>query len=258
MKLATAKDLLENCPKLRVEIDPDGTSPSPNRAIWKGQHQCVYEGFAFDDKAPDERQAGKSVVNTLLKANKGHYSPLRWAHVVLHMNGFDHNTIMQFVRHQDSAHLVQSMRYTGKRIAAWCKQQKDRESIDGIEEIHYQRPAGFTYVDRYGQKVEYTEELRQQDLKRAAQSYFEYAEQVDLGYPFEMARGCLPTGFRQNYTLAADLQALLHILDQRTKKDAQIEAQVLADLILNQLDRWVPEIAHWYRDARYGKAILAP
>ncbi|MBP0001395.1 MAG: FAD-dependent thymidylate synthase [Cyanobacteria bacterium SID2] len=258
MSLATPEDILEKDPHLKVEIDPDGTSPFPSRAIWKGQHTCVFEGFSLDDKVPDERKAGEAVVRHLLKGNKGHYSPLRWAHITLHIGGFDHNTIMQFVRHQDSAHLVQSMRYTGKRIAETMRLWMESEDMTILQSIHYTRPTGFTYTDRYGQKVDYSEQMQECDLNLAARAYIGYMQATDLGYPFEMARGLLPTGFRQNYTIAADLQALLHMLDQRTKADAQLEARALAESILRQLDEWIPEIAQWYRENRYGKAILAP
>lgn len=266
----TPSDLLKLDPHIRAERDDCGTSPTPQRAIWYGMHACVAEGFSPNDSPGDETKAGQAVVrNLLVKAD--HYSPLRFAHLAIHFAGLPHDTAMQLRTHQDSAHLVQSMRYTGDRIldvideiekiGATCegdRWQLPDEAIDALEQIHYEPPAGFTYTDRYGARVGFDEAKRRVTFSMAYSSYKFYADRVRLGHPAEMARRSLPSGYRQNMSISADLQAWLHLLDQRTRADAQLECRAVAEAIMEILDDWVPEIAEWYRKNRHGKAKLAP
>jgi thymidylate synthase (FAD) len=50
----------------------------------------------------------------------------------------------------------------------------------------------------------------------------------------------------------------MHFLDLRSKKDAQLEIRQLCDGIWPHFENWVPEIAEWYRENRWGKARLSP
>lgn len=266
----TPSDLLKLDPHIRVERGECGTSPNPQRAVWYGMHACVAEGFTIDDSSSDETTAGNCIVrNLLVKAD--HYSPLRFANLTVHCAGLPHDAAMQLRTHQDSAHLVQSMRYSGSRIldvvdeieeiGATCEDdrwQLSDEAIDVLEQIHYEPPAGFTYTDRYGARVNFDEDERRVVFGMAYLGYKSYARRVRLGHPAEMARRSLPAGYRQNMSISADLQAWLHLLDQRTRADAQLECRAVAEAIMEILDDWVPEIAEWYRKNRHGKAKLAP
>jgi thymidylate synthase (FAD) len=51
---------------------------------------------------------------------------------------------------------------------------------------------------------------------------------------------------------------LLHFLDLRFKKDAQLEIQKLSEMMWAHTQEWVPEISAWYEKNRLGKARLAP
>jgi thymidylate synthase (FAD) len=55
-----------------------------------------------------------------------------------------------------------------------------------------------------------------------------------------------------------NLRSLLHFMDLRAKRDAQLEIQQLCDLMWPHLESWAPEIASWYGTSRLHKARLAP
>jgi len=50
----------------------------------------------------------------------------------------------------------------------------------------------------------------------------------------------------------------MHFLDLRSKKDAQLEIQILCQLMWVHFQEWVPQIAEWYQKNRLGKAKLSP
>jgi len=232
-------------PYFKIEIDWDGSSPNPETAIWKAQNVCVAEN-AQSSQVPSN--PGKAVVRHQLKV--GHYSVLNFASVTVRCFGFSHNTVMQMVRHRDSAFLVQSMRYTGERLKA--------VTPDNIEQFVYIRPVG-EYIDRQGNRFELTSHKRQMRLDAAYQSVAAFQDSVALdGEPFESGRDVLPTGFRQDFTMSGTLENFFHWLDQRTKKDSQLETQTLAWMVLEELKNWAPEIVGWYISNRAGRANLAP
>jgi thymidylate synthase (FAD) len=74
----------------------------------------------------------------------------------------------------------------------------------------------------------------------------------------EHARGLIPFDFRQHFVMSCNLRSLLHFLDLRFKKDAQLEIQKLSEMMWAHTQDWVPEISAWYEKNRLGKARLAP
>lgn len=244
-------NLITQDPHFRVEIDKDATSPNPEAAIWRGQHACVSELFAYDEPIP--HNPGDIVVKHQMKPK--HFSVLRKAYISFCCSGFPHSVIAQITRHQDSAFLVQSNRYTGQRFVELG--MKNQPSLAEIEEVFYFRPVGI-YRDRFGSSFEYDETEREGDLRQAYFACKDYAHKINRGCPYEMARGSIPYDFRQNFDISGDLQAVFHWLDQRNLADSQIEIQSLAGMVMAHLDDWCPAIARWYRENRWGKNLLAP
>jgi thymidylate synthase (FAD) len=255
MDKITPEKIIALDPYINAVACPHGQTWNPQTAIWYGQHTCVSEGFTLSSNISEER-AGDAVVKHVLRQK--HFSPLRFASLTIHFKGLPHDTVMQLCRHQDAAHLVQSMRYTGDRIISVIDQYLATENSELIEAIHYEPPAGYLYADRYGANFEYRPSDRAADLLKAAEGYLEYYSRVKQGVPKEVARRSLPSGYRQNMSISADLQAWLHILDQRTLADSQIECRAAAEMVMRILDAFVPAIARWYRENRHGKARLAP
>lgn len=144
-----------------------------------------------------------------------------------------------------------SMRYTSKRILAVA------EGKTTIEEVFYLRPIG-TYTDRSGKKYSYTEQQRLEDITECSRAARRYAKHLEEGMSEEHARGMLPFDYRQHFVVTFNLRSLMHFLDLRAKKDAQLEIQQLCELMMPHFLKWSPEIAGWYQETRLGKGRLAP
>lgn len=115
-----------------------------------------------------------------------------------------------------------------------------------------------SYTDRQGKKYQYTENIRYQHILKAVDAALDYADNIKQGLSEEHARGLIPFDFRQHFVVSFNLRSLLHFLDLRAKKDAQLEIQQLCELMWPHLEDWCPEIAEWYNKNRYGKARLSP
>lgn len=236
-------------PRFIVNLDKDASSPNPQVAIWRGQHQCVSEGFADDATPPSPERCGEIIIKHQLHA--GHWSVLDQAFIKLNTAGFPHSVMVQMTRHRDSAFLVQSGRYTGERFIKVTKGEL------GVEDVFYFRPPGF-YADRKAAKYEHIEEINLVHRARCVRSCVEYADLITSGYSEEHAREVIPYNFRQNFTVACTLKNFFHWLDQRGNKDSQLEIQVFAQMALEAAMTWAPELMTWYKDHRYTKARLAP
>lgn len=253
MSLEYPTDLI-NDPYFSVEIDKFGSSPEPEKAIYLEQNICVNED-ARDFQEKVRNLTAEECGNRIIKHQLGveHWSVLNFATATLRFYGFPHSVIAQITRHRDSAFLCQSMRYTGKRFEDWAN------SINGdIERLMYLRPVG-TYTDRNGNKYEFTEEERTTELKNIIRlGVLGYLEAIESGQSYEMARGKLPYDFRQDFAVTGTIENWFHLLDQRTKKDSQLEIRTLAYMALDELEKWSPTLFSWYRKNRAGKARLAP
>jgi thymidylate synthase (FAD) len=78
------------------------------------------------------------------------------------------------------------------------------------------------------------------------------------GFSEEHARGSLFFDFRQHFVVSFNARSLMHFLDLRSKKDAQMEIQAMCDLMWPHFQNWMPEVVGWYETNRLGKARLAP
>lgn len=144
-----------------------------------------------------------------------------------------------------------SNRYTGQRIIDVVNGKRE------LEDVFYLRPVG-KYTNRQGKKYEYTSEQREQDLAWCLDACKRYAAHLENGMSEEQARGIIPFDVRQHFVLSCNLRSLMHLLDLRWKKDAQLEAQKFSELLYKQFEAWAPEIAQWYLTSRAKKAKLSP
>jgi thymidylate synthase (FAD) len=144
-----------------------------------------------------------------------------------------------------------SNRYTGNRIVDAATGKRD------LEEVFYLRPVG-SYTDRQGKRYQYTKEQRDRDLAWCLEAAKRYQQLIAEGAAEEHARGIIPFDVRQHWVMSLNVRSLMHLLDMRWKKDAQLECQKLCDLIWPHFQEWVPEIAEWYLQNRAKKSRLAP
>ncbi|MEO8893688.1 MAG: FAD-dependent thymidylate synthase, partial [Coleofasciculaceae cyanobacterium] len=144
-----------------------------------------------------------------------------------------------------------SFRYTGQRIVDVLEGKQD------VEDVFYLRPVG-NYTNRQGKRYFYSEAQRDEDLNWCKEACQHYKKRIDEGLSEEHARGLIPFDARQHFVLSCNLRSLLHLLDLRWKKDAQLEAQKFCELLYIHLENWSPAVAQWYKDNRAKKAKLSP
>ena len=144
-----------------------------------------------------------------------------------------------------------SFRYTGSRIVAVAEGKKD------VEEVFYLRPVG-KYNNRQGKHYFYSEEQRKEDIEWCIKACHHYKKRIEEGLAEEHARGLIPFDTRQHFVLSCNLRSLLHLLDLRWKKDAQLEAQKFCELLFVHLQAWTPAVAQWYLENRAKRAKLSP
>ena len=224
----------------------------PQTLIWQAMHQDYSEECVAYEHPPCESEAGDIAVKRLLLGGRGHYGPLEHPSITFSVGWFPHSVMQQARTHRVGVSFdVQSMRYTGQRVA-----QVARGKVD-LEEVFYLRPVG-DYSDRQGKRYTYTSDQREIDLQHVSVATCRYAELIQKGFAEEHARGLLPFDFRQHFVVSFNVRSLMHFLDLRAKADAQWEIQQLCDLMLPHFIEWAPAIADWYEKNRWGKARLAP
>lgn len=256
----------------RVEVVT--CTPNPARAIWVGMHQCFDEGFALDDaKSMTEKQCSDAIVKHLLPV--GHWSPFEHATITFDIGGFSHRVMQQFTRSRIGVSpSVQSFRYSGERISRLGNRviavtgDDDRnfwqvapgrldEFCEEVESLFYLRPTDH-YRDRFGASIRYGMLGRTDDLLDCLYAAYRYAVKVGQGMPAEMAAGGLPMDARQAWVATFNARSLCSFFDRRTPADAQIEIRVLCDHLWPHFYTWLPGVAKWYRDNRWGKNKLSP
>ena len=239
-----------NDPFFRVELI--AATPNPQRCVYAAMHQDYAEGFVADEQLPDETVCGHAIVRKLLAGERGHYGPLEHPQITFNVGWFPHSVMQQARTHRVGVSFdVQSGRYTGQRICQAAEYKLNPE------EVFYLRPVG-AYSDRQGKRYEYSEQARSLDMGHCLVAASRYKELLDQGFAEEHARSILPFDIRQHFVVSFSLRALLHFMDLRAKRDAQLEIQQLCTLLWPHLQAWAPEVAGWYELTRLHKARLAP
>lgn len=231
-------------------------TPKPQTLIWQAMHQDYAEQFVYQVNTPSETDCGRYSVKHLLENKRGHFGPLEHPQISFAVGSFPHSVMQQARTHRIGVSFdVQSLRYTGERICRLVNTGK--VTVDEIEQIFYVRPLGM-YHDRKGRSYIVTPADRKADIEDCYTAAEVYAGRIEQGYSEEHARSMLPFDVRQHFVVSFTLRAVLHFLDLRAKADAQDEIRALCSLMWPYVQEWVPEIAEWYQENRYGKALLSP
>ena len=246
----------------------------PQQLVYLAMHQDYSEDFVINElgKIPDESKCGEIIVNRLLAGERGHYGCLEHPQISFACGYFPHSVMQQARTHRVSVSFdVQSGRYTGQRILTIAKKFPPLNpfySVEGalidnpgliteIEKLFYLRPVGF-YTDRKGNKYDYNEDIRYSHILRLGEAVLNYADDIEAGLSEEHARGLIPFDFRQHFVVSFNARSLMHFLDLRHKKDAQLEIQILSEMLWQKFKNWMPQVATYYEDKRLNKARLAP
>lgn len=213
-------------------------TPNPQQLVWQALHQDYSENFVFDEPVPSEKKAGEIAINRCLKFN--HWGVIEHPQITFNVGYFPHSTMQQIRTHRTGISVdCQSGRYTGQRIIDVVTGKRN------VEEVFYLRPVG-SYPDRKGAKSPYSEQERNEDLEWCYQAAMHYKKAIENGRSEEHARGVIPFDIRQHFVLSLNARSLIHVLNMRYKKDAQLECQQLCELIIPHFQEWMPEITNWY------------
>lgn len=231
---------------------------NPQKLVWLAMHQDyssrpVSEHWENESKLPHRTEAwyGQKIVEHLLAGNRGHFGCFEHPQITVNACYYPHDVISQARTHRVGISFdVQSFRYTGENLLKV-------NTLEDLERVFYFRPVG-EYVDRSGKKYEYTEGQRNEDIQFTSYLVSKYGQKLLYGMSEEHARQMLPYSYRQHFVVSFNARSLMHFLDLRSKADAQIEIQWLADDLFAIFQSWCPEIAAWYEKNRLKKAKLAP
>lgn len=221
----------------------------PQRRIYIALHNDYSEDFVSStDLSEDE--CGHIAVRRLLHGGRGHFGPLEHAHLTVALR-VDHNTMVQLRTHRVASFDVQSNRYTGQRFIDVAE---GRRWVG--DEFHF-RPPG-RYSDRQGGPYDWSDLHNKQLALTYRNACHQYRELRQQGVAEEHARQVLPGAYMQNMVITMNARMWLHVLDVRLKPDAQQEMRWAMELLVDQVKRWIPEIAAWWVEHRQGKGRLAP
>jgi thymidylate synthase (FAD) len=172
--------------------------------------------------------------------------------ITLNVGYFPHSMMQQIRTHRVGVSFdVQSFRYTGQRIIDVVEGKKD------VEDVFYLRPVG-DYSDRQGKRYFYSPQQRQEDLNWCLNACKLYQKRIQEGLAEEHARSLIPFDTRQHFVLSCNARSLMHLLDLRWKKDAQLEAQKFCELLYLRFEEWMSAVAFWYKENRAQRARLSP
>jgi thymidylate synthase (FAD) len=237
----------------------------PQQKIWAALHQDYSHRYVWEEiqggKLPSEGEAGKIAVKALLKGDRGHYGPIEQAGFTVACGYIPHSAMQQLRTHRIAVTFdCQSFRFTSQGVLEVAEQLiKDGDRHDLIERIIYLPPSG-RHKDRHNPAYEYTEAMRQDDLRRAASAIIHYYRRVvDHGFAPQHARGMLPFDYRQHMVISFNnLRSLWHMADLRLKPDADPVAQQTVQAIWDALTPECPELNEWYTEVRLKKGRLSP
>jgi thymidylate synthase (FAD) len=238
----------------RFRVEVIAKTSNPQQVIYAAMHQDYTEAFVYDERSewPVEEQCGEIIVKRLLAGDRGHFGCIEHPQIVFNCGYFPHSVMQQARTHRTGVSFdVQSYRYTSNQLIDVIEGRKD------IEEVFYLRPVG-NYGNRQGKKYYYSPEQREEDLIWCKTAAKRYKADMDAGMSEEHARGKIPFDYRQHFVVSFNMRSLLHFLDLRYKKDAQLEIQKLCEMMFPHLEEWTPTIAAWYKSTRLGKARLSP
>lgn len=244
-----AQEVISNDPMLGVDLLQRYSCPE--QVVYQAA-KTDYSEVPITDRDISSVDYGQFIVEELLGGNRGHWGPLEHPHMTILVKGFDHSVMVQARTHRVGVSFdVQSQRYTGKRVVKVASGELD------VSEVFYFRRPGF-YLDRRGRKYWYSQVEMFKDMEATVDACQKYRSKLELGFAEEHARMQLPQNIRQNFVVTFNLRSVLHFLDLRSKKDAQVEIQAMCEAMAPYIQDWAPNVWEYYSAKRLYKAQLAP
>lgn len=203
----------------------------------KNARACLAEeGLDWDFNVRQEAKK-RALIEQLIR--RGHWGPFEHPQITLAIANVSRACMAQVTRHRHASFDVQSQRYVDFS-------EKDAiipQSL--LEDEHFSRDEGKVDVD-------HEKRMRMIDTYEDVTNYaFEqYQEFVDDGIPKEDARFMLPTGTPVNMTVSMNARAIMHVLNIRSKGNAQWEVRRLSELVEREFREWMPNTAELFAEAR--------
>lgn len=245
------------------------STPRPNLVCYLALHQCYCDSPVHEqlDKLAllSEEELGNRLVEKCIKY--GHWSVAEQAFFTFNVWGYPHDVMVQARTHRHLSFSVQSQRYTYKKInelgnkyieTSLTETEQLYDSCEELQRLFYFRRPGQLYLDRDGNKYEYTQHDFEDDLVDTLDCAILFAERINNGKAPEHARQLLSQNVRQHFIMGGNARALLHFCDLRLPKDAQLEIRYMAQAMFDQFSLYMPELSQWYKQHRYGKSKLSP
>jgi thymidylate synthase (FAD) len=251
----------------------------PNLAAFLALRQCYSMSPVYlrchDFYEQTEEELGEKVIRLCVK--NGHYGVIEeGGDLMLNVVGFPHSVINQHRTHRIGVTFdVASFRYTGNEMmqelacksiiketyetnSEFCHRNSFFIDEDFLTKYFYLRPLG-NYTDREGDLYAYDSVLRSIQIEALKTAVLTYYRLRTLGVSEEHARDVIPYSIRQPYTVSFHNQrSLLHFLEMRSTKDAQLEIRVLAELVAAMYRDYNPGVSEWHTKKRLYKNNLAP
>lgn len=224
---------------------------NPQQLAWLTMHQDHSSEYVLEELERglniSEERAGEKIVEKALKYH--HLGIVEHPQITFNCGYFPHTVMVQGRTHRHTSWDVQSFRYSSQQILDVAK------GVREVEEVYYFRPAGH-YTDRQGNKYYYTEKKIEKDKQRCLNTSLEYAEKIEEGFSEEHARDCIPQNIRQHFAVSMNARSLMHFLNLRMKKDAQLEIQELSKMMLPHFLAWMPQVGTWYIEKCHKKQTM--
>lgn len=214
---------------------------------WVGPDRSFAEVIApVEGDTTEEKQ--RTLIDHLMRS--GHWGPFEHPQATFTVGEVSRACMAQLTRHRHASFDVMSMRYVAFS-----------EEAEGDLADSFVYPESFAAEEVVSHEGVAEVSLPAAEREQLADEVYEtamraYTELVDAGVPKEDARMLLPIGTEINLTFSMNARAIMHLLDIRSKADAQWEIRELTDEILAECKEWMPYTFEQYEANRPRK--LAP
>lgn len=200
-----------------------------------------------DGRMPSRELAleGAKVAFIHKQLSRGHYGLWEHPHITFAVKGVSRSLMAQITRHRQLSFDVQSMRYANLGNAGSVMPASIRSGE------HFSRETGLVELDE-----EVRSYWRNSFYYVSSNAFDLYDDMIEAGIPKEDARMVLPIGTRVNMTFTGNARTFLHLLDMRRKADAQWEIRELSNMLLDELQEWMPYSFNYYE--KHGPNRLSP
>jgi thymidylate synthase (FAD) len=196
--------------------------------------ELVDDALDLDDGVPVGEQPAKMMALLERLFRHEHWGPFEHAQLTIAFENVSRHTMAQLTRHRHATFDVQSLRFVDFRESG-----ADFNVPPSLTDPDHATRHGS--VDLDDDERETAHDIYEDTMELLVDRYSELRE---LGVPAEDARQVLPMSTEVNLTVSLNARTVLHILNMRSKGDAQKEIRDLSDELLRVFAESLPLTAH--------------